>query len=234
MLIAPRVALTAAHCVSITALGLGATFSLFLGSDLDDAAQLATPENTVDVERTVVAPECDLQLIGRGHDLAVVVLAQPVTIAPLTFEPPPSLEGVKTLRALGYGVTAPGAPATGAGLRREAEMSLRRFDALFLELGSGPSPCLGDSGGPAFVRSADGSEQLAGLVSFTNASCSDGAMLTNLSAYLPFIRQQLAEVANEGEGDGSCRVGKFGGRPLAGWLGVVGLLPLLMVWRRRR
>jgi hypothetical protein len=72
-------------------------------------------------------------------------------------------------------------------------LSLARFDQRFLELGLDESaPCLGDSGGPAFVDLADGTEALAGIVSYTDA-------------LRPFLARHSASAVHLVLGVGDCR-----------------------------
>jgi secreted trypsin-like serine protease len=61
-----------------------------------------------------------------------------------------------------------------------------------LQLGDGPAPCEGDSGGPLLVLDANGVGRVAGVVSFAPTGCGPGVQVTNLSTYLPFVTSQIA------------------------------------------
>lgn len=199
VVIGPRLVLTAAHCVAPEVVGRNATFALFVGDDL--ASELTVE---LEVERVDFDPDFDLGLIGRGHDIGVVITKEPLFVTPVAFDKAPPLEEVQSVRIVGYGITAEEVADSG-GLRRQAEVALAGFDALFLTLGEGAQPCSGDSGGAVFA-SVDGIEKLVGIVSFTEDSCAPGAKVTNLSSYQPYLRQQLAAAEAGDASGGSCQM----------------------------
>jgi len=209
--VAPRVVLTAAHCVSPAAVGQGATFSVYLGSDLGDAAQTSLPESHAVVERVDYDADFDLDAISTGHDLGVVITATPLPAAPLALEPVPSLDGVSEVRVVGYGVSSVG--LADAGRRRQAIATLTGHSELFLELGDGPVPCEGDSGGPVLVSEGDGVERVAGVVSFTPGGWGPGVEVTNAATYLPYIESAIESAERApagGSGDSGCSLGSRG------------------------
>lgn len=230
--VAPRLVLTAAHCVAPVAVGEGATFSLFLGSDLGDPAQASAPGARVAVDRVDYDPDFDLAAISTGHDLGAVVPATALTATPLVVEPPVQLDAVEEVRLVGYGASSEA--QADAGRRRQAVVGLAGESELFVELAAGPAPCHGDSGGPVLVSDGNGGERVAGVVSFTPGGCGPGVKVTRLSAYLPFVRAQI-EASARGESDAvrdaSCSMGARG-RALPSWPG--GLVLLHALRRRRR
>jgi hypothetical protein len=195
VVVAPSVVLTAAHCVAPQALGVGATFSIFLGDDPLDPEQMALSENHVAVVAATADPKFDLTLLQAGHDVAVLVTQTPLSVVPLALEPAPELDGVENVRVVGFGITELKAGgALRAGRRRDAIVALASYDDRFLELGlSESAPCLGDSGGPVFVELADGAQALVGIVSFTDARCGPFSRVTRLMPYESFILSAIAE-----------------------------------------
>lgn len=240
--IAPRVVLTAAHCVSPQAVGLGATFTVVLGSDVNDATQMSLPGARVAVERVAHDPEFDLGRLFSGHDIGVAITVTPLDVAPIDFDTMPALDGVDALRIVGYGLSSTTAPLddSSSGRRLHATVELADFDTRFLTLGPGAAPCLGDSGGPAFVAAGPGSGRLVGIVSYTDNQCGPGARVSNLAAYYSFLHDQIAAAENDADGHGSgggCGVAPDGSRPSSPWiLSVVlpfGFLGLLRAFQHR-
>lgn len=195
VVVAPRAVLTAAHCVAPQAVGAGATFSIFVGDDPQAPRQIALTENHVGVVTATADPEFDLTLLQAGHDVAVLVTRAPLSAPPVAFEPPPPLDDIESVRVVGFGVTVvPTGARLSAERRRDATVALASFDDRFLELGlSESAPCLGDSGGPAFVDLADGAAALAGIVSFTDPRCGPFSRVSRLAPYVSFLRSALAD-----------------------------------------
>ncbi|HYQ02338.1 MAG TPA: trypsin-like serine protease [Polyangiaceae bacterium] len=192
VVVGPRAVLTAAHCVALQAVGKGATFSLFLGDDPQDAEQMALSENHVDVLTAIPDPRFDLTLLQAGHDVAVLATRTSLSVAPIAFEPTPVLDHVENVRIVGFGVTD--LKDLSAGRRRDATIAVASFDDRFFELGlSESAPCLGDSGGPAFAELANGTQALIGIVSYTDPRCGPFSRVTRLASYGAFIRSEIAE-----------------------------------------
>lgn len=196
VVVAPRAVLTAAHCVAPQAVGVDAKFSIFLGSE--PAAR--DPLDHVDVTSATADPDFDLTLLQSGHDIAVLATQTRLAVEPLAISPPPDLDDVEAVRVVGFGITDPSDPV--AGRRRDATIALARFDDRFLELGLDESaPCLGDSGGPVFVPLADGTEALAGIVSYTDPRCGPFSRVTRLAPYESFLESAIAESEAPPQGD---------------------------------
>ena len=68
--VSPHMVLTAAHCVDPAVLKTSsAVFSIFLGSDLNDAAQVNDPANFIAASSTDFDPLFDVNQLGGGHDI---------------------------------------------------------------------------------------------------------------------------------------------------------------------
>src|SRR5258706_8761507 len=107
--IAPRVVLTAAHCVAPSEVGAGATFSVFLGNDFNGSGQW------LDVSETHYDTAFSANNLGGGHDVGIAILKNAVALTPLAYNrtTPSALVG-QAVRLVGYGVNN-GSAQTGAG-----------------------------------------------------------------------------------------------------------------------
>ena len=154
-LIAPRVVLTAAHCLREQ--GASGTWEVYVGSPVGGDAQ----GSFFVVTDAAVDPEWNPDT--HEHDLALLRLsdAPPTAPLPLATAPlPASLVGA-TVRVVGYGSTAAGAIPDGT--RRQTTMTVSTLDANLFR--ADPSPgnsCGGDSGGPVLGDVGAG-EQLLGV-----------------------------------------------------------------------
>lgn len=180
-LIAPRLVLTAAHCIE--GIEEPRSIQVFFGLQL---GELNAPR------RTVVAMQSFRKESARYYpnfDVAWLRLAEP---APSSFQPveilrdPSQIELGTPLLLAGFGksstLCASGEPPC-AGVAREVTSPLRRYvnSAHFRDLLlTGPSPeqgsCNGDSGGPAYVRIQD-RWYLAGLLHGKNYLMNGPAIL---------------------------------------------------------
>lgn len=181
--VAPRLILTAAHCV-LTGTGRvasAANFSVLTGvGDLDEA----TPDRLSQVSRVLVFPEYEPSRFL--NDAALLVLAEPVTTPTLPLAT--SADGALlaeggTVAVAGWGlldVQPPRLPSvlhdaqtvvqSTAYCRRSLREVLPVFapdSQICVRSGSGPgaSLCNGDSGGPAVARRADGTTVQIGIIS---------------------------------------------------------------------
>jgi len=168
--ISPHVVLTAAHCVSPDTVGAGATISVYTKADLTGASQadlIPSMTTTFDTMFDSNHPE-------NGHDVGAVIVATPLTIAPVPYQrdPLPQTMVGQATRLVGYGITmASDTMGTTAGVRRQAPSQLAHLDDLFVGLQDGAHGiCEGDSGGPAFMT-IDGVERIVGVTSFGFQNC---------------------------------------------------------------
>jgi hypothetical protein len=183
-LIAPRVVLTAAHCVE----------------DLD------TPQ----VLSVVFAPEMARALPaqrvraidGRLHpawapgenDIGVLILAEDAPVPPLPLPSDGSmlpLDAIgQTVRVVGFGLD----DQAESGSRRSGTARVTAVEAGTFSIAAAPGmSCGGDSGGPAVLASG-GVERIVGITSFGDIACTSGVN-TRVDVHATFIEAILDEVA---------------------------------------
>ena len=181
VLVAPRVVLSAAHCV--TGIGARGVLEVVFGPSV------ASRTREIVVQSYEVDGAYD-PTTGDG-DLATLLLAEDAPVAPIalptaTFD---QLGSGAALRAVGYGVS--GATAADPGTKRDGTLALAAvraasFDAM-------PSPamtCEADSGGPVFGMFGS-DEQLAGVTSRGDAACAASAVNARVDVALaPFVQPQ--------------------------------------------
>lgn len=209
-LLAPRQALTAAHCVdSMTSTYAEHDIYLYFNTDVFGEA----PDG-VAVASAARHPDWDPQ--GVRHDIAVLQLAAPrADIAPIALNDEPVTEAWigADLSFVGFGVTRDG--GADAGLRRRATLDLAgcvegsstqlracadgASNVIFAQRTS-VNICEGDSGGPALEAVGDGWE-IVGVSSFVSPRCvGGGAGATRVDRYVPWILTQAPEAhLDEGE-----------------------------------
>lgn len=220
-LIAPDVALTAAHCLTPPLFG---AFAFTLDPDASDGT-----DDVVPVRFTHQHPDFDhgvnLDLAVR-NDIGVIILDRPIVgVQPATFDSPlfhTTIDSGNQLSVCGYGraLWYTGAHAQ----KRDAVMFVDRIESHeFSTTPSDPQPCIGDSGAPLFIDDPD-ARRIVGVVSrAVGASdmCDTGAIITRVGPYAQWIR----DASNDR--DAGCSAG--GGASLLP-LGALGVLRL----RRRR
>lgn len=185
VVVAPRVVLTAAHCVTDERGPLSA--EVFFGSDV------AATGDHADVVSVAVHPGYDPD--SGAFDAALVVIDPPTAIAPVALPTTDlaALPAGSPLRAVGFGVTA--RDADDPGVKREGGLVLGAVAADRFEAHPGPAmTCVGDSGGPVFAE-VDGAEQLVGLTVDGDLGCEDLAIQVRVDALLDgFLTPFLASV----------------------------------------
>jgi secreted trypsin-like serine protease len=136
---------------------------------------------------------------GPHGDIAVLLLAEPLDIAPRPIAEPGALTGASSVRLVGYGNTD-FQGRTGYGRRRVVDVPLAGnlpgygADPKTEFVAGAPAldrdSCNGDSGGPAYVRVGD-EWLLAGATSRATDNavrpCGDGGIYTLVGAYAEWI-----------------------------------------------
>jgi MYXO-CTERM domain-containing protein len=182
VLVAPRVVLTAAHCVQ----GMASRGVLEV---------VFAPSAAIVVESIQVDSGYDPST-GDG-DLAALVLAEPAPVAPIA-RPTTTLDQLAAgavLRAVGFGVSS--ATAADPGTKREGTLALAAVRAGSFDATAAPSmTCVADSGGPLFSD-----DQLVGLTSRGDAACTTSAVNARIDVALtPFIDPAVAAGSNAAPG----------------------------------
>ena len=168
--VSPHVVLTAAHCVSAAMNGANATYRVYLGDDIrtGDASLLFA------VKATHMHPDFFADSTTTRADVGVVITdaALPVTPLPMNRATLPSTLTGQTVRLVGYGVTNHADdPQLTAGIRRTMSTQVQGFDAELVRVGDAThNGCDGDSGSPLLLT-IGGSEQLIGVMSFSDTAC---------------------------------------------------------------
>lgn len=183
-LIAPRVVLTAAHCVE----------------DLD-TPQVLSVVFASEVARALPAERVRV-IDGRLHpawvpgenDIGVLILAEDAPVPPLPLPPdgsplPPDAVG-QTVRVVGFGLDE----QAESGSRRSGTARVTAVGAGTFSIVAAPGmSCGGDSGGPSILAS-DGVERIAGITSFGDVACTSGVN-TRVDVHAAFVQAILDEIA---------------------------------------
>ena len=211
--VAPRVVLTAAHCLDV--FGEDGQYEVYLGSRLGSGGGDGRFALVVSARRH---PAYDP--VTHEHDLALLRLAVPVEVEPVAL-PPGSLEPVsgQSIRVVGFGAAAAGELATGE--KRSGWMSISEVTATGVKSAPGPGmSCTGDSGGPV-LATVDGREWLLGVSASGDPGCRTYAFNVRVDAaaaagdfILPFLLE--SESAPSGYGDTSTTATGFCARECAG------------------
>lgn len=181
-LIDERVVLTAAHCgVQDDA----SSFELAIGADVTMA------ERRIAALDAVAHPD----YAGRAdHDVALILLAEPAGIAPVSLLETLAIEPPFAVRLVGFGETAPTADDDGRKRQGAARVDMV-LDHHVVMAGDPTLPCHGDSGGPVLVTTADG-ERLAAVISRGDAECAMRGRAARVDVELEtFVRPWLARWA---------------------------------------
>jgi hypothetical protein len=175
-LIAPRLVLTAAHCLENDEPWL---IRFAIGPSAWE------PESALGV--TSLEPHPDYDPATLEADLGLVHLARDARIEPLPLidRMDASWVGVE-LRFVGYGMDVPQSPER-VGIKREVRMPIEQLGARELMFGGyDANVCNGDSGAPALYD--DGEQVLvAGVISSGDAWCERFGIATRVDPYLDFV-----------------------------------------------
>lgn len=189
-LIAPRVVLTAAHCVD--AASSAGALEVVLGADV--LAQ-PTPRHIM-VVASSAHPSYDAET--KDYDLALLLLAEPAGESPVALASTAMTDAAIGLpvRAVGFGATT-GGPAIVDGKKREGTMLVRSLAQVTFETEPGPAlSCGGDSGGPIFFDGGGG-EQLVAVTAAGDPGCRSYAINARVDQYVadfidPFVAMAAA------------------------------------------
>ena len=194
-MVSKDIVLTAAHCV---VLANGRQLVFARGTNLEDTRKL----KVIPIAATYVHPAFVLKPLDASvpmNDIAVVVLAR----AADGVNPPAwtlsdtQLPTVGSLWSIvGFGPSLVGA-SDNATVENAAVVSISAVSSTEFTIGlwSGPQPCFGDSGGPAYP--ATGARAVGGIASRgvveTDAMCEHGTIYTRTDAYSDWIQSVIKE-----------------------------------------
>jgi hypothetical protein len=199
--IAPRVVLTAAHC--LYSCGPAALPEVSVGQTPGASRERFT------VAEDWIHPLYDP--VSHDNDIALLVLTKPVAVppVPLNREPPGNVVG-DAVRVVGFGRTS--ANVDGSLTRHQGTSVVASIEPTTFRLRPDPSlPCYGDSGGPVLLT-VGGLVQIFGVVSFGNEDCTSYAVATSVDAYATDLLDRFALVDAVPAGgrclfDGNCESG---------------------------
>jgi len=172
--IAPQAVLTAAHCLK--------------GSELPDIVD----GDGVHHPALAGFSHPGFDPVSLDHDIALLVVDPPLTIAPLAYATTLTAAVGDTIEVIGFGWTV--ANDTLPPARRTGASQLSAIDPLQLHSVAAPSQtCEGDSGGPALFAA-----QIIGVASSGDPMCVQFAQHTRVDAHADFIAATLAATAAGG------------------------------------
>ncbi len=188
-IIAPRSVLTAAHCVVPSAVGENAVFEVQFSTFANrHAYQMAVTNVAFD-------PEFDLSDFRKGHDIAILTLAQPTYMPSIPINRDSSaVKAGKNVRIVGFGANSH--DGTGGGTKRYTYATINSVENNIIYIGdSDRQNCYGDSGGPALMN-INGKITLVGITSYgydlsSTSLCFGGAYSTQVDKYLDFIDSHI-------------------------------------------
>jgi V8-like Glu-specific endopeptidase len=184
-LVAPKVVLTAAHCLD--AFGEDGAYEVAFGASL-----AADGAKFVWVRRSKAHPG----YVEDTHenDVALLELDEPAPTPPATTTVATLKVGARA-RIVGFGETrVDGEPP---GIKRTGDTTIDSVSEKDFRASPLPSmSCAGDSGGPVFVTDDSGVETLAGITVRGDPACKSFAVNLRVDAYWPsFVQPFVDEVA---------------------------------------
>jgi hypothetical protein len=208
-LVAPSVIMSAGHCYEA---GNNTHLPVAFGENFNE------PSTTAQVDKCYLDPGYTGS-VGQpsGTDISFCTLKQPITDVPIT----PILMGCETsILKQGQDVVLVGFGATSAnggedGRKRFVHVTVDAVQGGTIVVGNASSgACFGDSGGPAFVKLADGTWRVFGATSAgTGQPCRSGSVYTLLHPIVPWLEQTAAvDVTPCFDADGTWNPGPACGR----------------------
>lgn len=204
--ISQTVLLTAAHCVVAeddpTKIPANAEFQIMMAPS--ESAARETDFIKVSRENVHFHPQYDGE---AAHDVAIVVLDQPVNVTPIPIGRTPLTQADigKRVRLVGYGASKRNATSDdGASTKRTVSTAIMSLQKDLVGIGSSNGQaCNGDSGGPALLE-IDGVETLIATddIAATQVNCAGGDLYQRTDLHLDFIDPYLG-AANPGANDPS-------------------------------
>jgi hypothetical protein len=184
-LVAPRVVVTAAHCLGSNPPNV---FQVFFGASFDDGGVL------IPVVGGRAHPSWDAAT--HANDIAVLVLESdaPSTITPIPMRTAalPGLTG-SPVRMVGFGVTDVDANTT--GVRRSGIGRVTAVGADDVTMAPDPGmSCSGDSGGPV-LADLGGGEELIGVTSHGDAACAERGVAIRVDRHVSTFIQAIIDEA---------------------------------------
>ena len=205
-LVAPRIVLTAAHCVG-DAIEAGQTsFGSVRFGDGTGPWIDSIPVADMTMHRFYDPPaflEWDIALLRLARPAPENITPLPISTRHLTEDD----EGLR-VRVVGYGNTFGGDdenPASGAGQRRQVTLPLQVVRPTHIVFGnSQQNTCQGDSGGPSFGL-FDGEEYVIGVTSYGARGCGgDSAMTRTDAMWDDFLTEVISAWSGPCQHDGTC------------------------------
>jgi uncharacterized protein (TIGR03382 family) len=162
-LVAPRVIVTAAHCLPPNYDVTASSIRVFFGDQIGGAG------DSLAIDDVYVHPDWNKDVIP--NDLGIVALTEDAAVEPVEMlGPKESIRSGETVTVVGFGIT--GSDAADNGTKRKGTAEVEDVDASTLYLGRNPElTCNGDSGGPLFV-SRGGRDKFAGIHSRSDCETS--------------------------------------------------------------
>lgn len=187
-LVAPRVVLTAAHCLVDHAAG---ELEFRIGPVSASASErLAVRE---------LIPHPSYRAGSFDYDIGVVLLDRAASVPPMRLiDEMDASWADRELFFVGYGIVD-GVTREGAGRKRSVVIPIESVGSdRYRYRSEGKNTCTGDSGGPAFWQSPDREWRITGVVSHGDAPCLEWGVNTRVDVFRPFLAPYLPPDASPG------------------------------------
>jgi hypothetical protein len=212
-MVAPRLLLTAAHC--LVGLNPESAHTMVVAFGPSAASPVAFTVADGFGAFDEFCTECTRDRFDLGYVLLRDAVSLPEGFPPLITDQATwdavMVDGTPVV-AVGYGQEEDGTPSggddRGIGVKREVPLEFRSFSPSGLDFragGDGRGTCNGDSGGPAFVELEDGVWAIAGVLSGGFGACGEGGLFNVPLPALPWIRDETGiDLLPAGCADADC------------------------------